>query len=426
MAHEPVLNVAAGDPLSGTVRADGAKNSALKLLSAALLAPGRTTLTNVPEVSDVGIMVAVLEGMGVTARVAGDTVTLDVPEEIEPVAPYELTSKFRAGIIVLGSLLARCRSARVAMPGGDDLGSRKLDMHMRGLGEMGVALETHHGDLVAEAPDLHGASLTLEFPSVGATENLLLAAVGAKGVTEVDNAAREPEIADLCTMLTEMGATVEGIGTATLRVEGGHALRPVTHAVVGDRIECGTYLIAGAIGGGDVAVTDVRPEHLTLLLDKLAQAGCDVDTGDGSVRVRRHGPLRATDVVTLPYPGFATDFQPQMVALLSLAAGTSIVTENVYDARFQYVAELNRLGADVRAEGRHAVIRGVDHLEGAPVHAPDLRAGAALVCAGLVAEGVTRVTGVHHLERGYAHLVEKLRLLGADIEEQGGDAAPPP
>ncbi len=415
MADESVLSVASGPPLLGAVRADGAKNSALKLLAAALLAPGRTTLTNVPEVSDVGIMVAVLQGMGVTAVVEGETVVLDVPEEIAPVAPYELTSKFRAGIVVLGALLARCRRARVAMPGGDDLGSRKLDMHMRGLGEMGVAFETHHGDLVAEAPDMRGASLTLEFPSVGATENLLLAAVGAKGVTEIDNAAREPEIADLATMLTGMGAVIEGTGTSTLRIEGGHPLHAAAHAVVPDRIEAGTYLVAGAIGGGDVTVTDVRPGDLALLLDKLAQAGCEVDAGDDRVRVRRDGPLRATDVVTLPYPGFPTDLQPQMVALLSLASGTSIVTENVYDGRFQYVAELSRLGADVRAEGRHAVVRGVDRLEGAPVNAPDLRAGAALVCAGLVADGVTRITGVHHLDRGYAHLVGKLRSLGADI-----------
>jgi UDP-N-acetylglucosamine 1-carboxyvinyltransferase len=422
MTGEAIV-ITGGKRLEGTVPAGGAKNSALKLLAAALLVPGRTVITNVPDVADVATMLDVLAYMGVAYDRSGDRVTLDVPADIKPSAGYELTSRMRASIVVLGPLLSRCRRGRVAMPGGCNLGQRKLDMHLHGLAEMGVAFHTDHGDLVADAPRLRGTRVCLEFPSVGATENILLAAVGAEGVTEIENAAREPEIADLCAFLTAMGVEIDGVGTPLLRVRGGCELRPVEHRVVPDRIVTGTYLIAAAMTAGDVTVTDTEPTNLDLVLAKLNQAGVQVETGPGQVRVRPgRDRLSAVDVVTLPFPGFATDLQPQIVAMLCLAEGTSIVTENVFDGRFQYVDELNRMGADIQVEGRHAVVRGVAGLQGAPVAAPDLRAGAALVCAALAADGETRVGGVHHVDRGYENLVGKLQRLGAEIERVGPTA----
>lgn len=416
------LVVDGGTPLTGDVRASGAKNSALKLLAAALLAPGRTTITNVPAVSDVATMLLVLEGVGVAVeRPDPGTVHLTVPATLEPVADYELTSKMRASIQVLGPLLARCGSARVSMPGGCNLGARKLDMHLDALEQMGTVFTNDHGDLVATTDGLKGRRICLDFPSMGATENVILAAVAADGDTEIDNAAREPEIEDLCAFLNAMGARIEGAGTPTISIAGGvvDSLGPVTHRTIADRIEVGTYLVAGPVTGGSVTVRDCDPSHLGLFLDTLAAIGVDVETGDDWVRAgAAPRGLRAHDFVTLPYPGFPTDLQPQVVALLGLAEGTSVVTENLFDGRYQYVYELNRMGAHISTDGRHAVVTGVDGYQGAPVVAHDIRAGAAVVCAALAADGQSSITNVHLIDRGYERIVDKLQGLGASIERK--------
>ncbi|MFZ5847073.1 MAG: UDP-N-acetylglucosamine 1-carboxyvinyltransferase [Actinomycetota bacterium] len=406
-------------PLHGTARVGGAKNSALKLMAAALLAPGRTVLSNVPDILDVEVMARLLERLGCTVEVRHDLagrVTIDVPEELSYEAPYDLVRRLRASISVLGPLVARCGRARVALPGGDNIGSRGLDMHITGLEELGARVHIEHGDVVAETPEgLKGANLWLDFPSVGATENLLMAAVLTPGRTVIDNVAREPEIADLCEMLIEMGARIEGVTTSTLSVEGVDRLRPVEHATVPDRIVAGTWAFAAAIAGGDLVVEGGRADHLDITLDKLASAGAQVDAGEGGFRVRVDRRLDSFDVVTLPYPGFPTDLQPFAMALASVSDGTAMITENVFEARFMFAQELARLGADLRTDGHHAVVRGRETLSGAPVVAHDIRAGAALVLAGLAAEGVTEVAETHHIDRGYPQFVETLQGLGADV-----------
>jgi UDP-N-acetylglucosamine 1-carboxyvinyltransferase len=333
-------------------------------------------------------------------------------------APYELVSRMRASIIVLGPLLARFGRARVAMPGGCNIGSRKIDLHLRGLERMGISFEQEHGYLEATGR-LQGAVVSLGFPSVGATENLLMAAVAAHGTTVIDNAAREPEIVDLAQMLVAMGARVEGAGSQTIEVEGVDRFEPVHHAVVPDRIEAGTFAIATVAAGGDVLMAGARAEHLELPLSKLAEAGANItDEGDG-VRVRMDGRPEALDpVVTLPYPGFATDLQPQMLAMLAAASGTSIVAENVFEGRFMFVEELERMGADILTRGNHAVIRGVERLSAAPVRALDIRAGAAMVIAGLTADGATEISDVHFIDRGYERLEDKLTGLGAEVRRE--------
>ncbi len=408
-----------GKPLHGLVKVGGAKNSALKLLPAALLAPGRHVISNVPDVSDIATMVEVLRSMGVDTKTEGSVFTLDVPDEIDPVAPYDLTSRMRASIQILGPLLARCGRAQVAMPGGCNLGSRKLDMHLQALEEMGVEFSTSHGDLVAEAPKLKGGRIVLEFPSVGATENVLLTAMGTDAEIELDNAAREPELADLCEMLVAMGAEIEGVGTPTIRMRGTTTPKPVRQTVVGDRIEAGTYLVAGAITDGQVTVEGVDPLNLELFLQKLAQIGVEIDIGTNWVTASRSDSgLRAADVITLPFPGFPTDLQPQTAALLTFAQGTSVITENIFDGRYQYVNELERMGADIRTDGRHAIVTGPTALQGAPVAAPDIRAGAALVCAALAAPGHSSIANVELIDRGYEHLVAKVQGLGGAIERR--------
>ena len=419
-------------PLTGTVHVGGAKNSALKLMAAALLAPGRTELTNVPDILDVTVMARLLEELGcrVTvehpptrelsdadlARDLSGTVTVEVPDELGHEAPYALVRRLRASISVLGPLVARCHRAKVALPGGDNIGSRGLDMHMTGLAELGAEVRIEHGFVVAEvAGRLHGANLWLDFPSVGATENLLMAAVLAEGRTVIDNAAREPEIADLCEMLVSMGARIEGISSSTLTVDGVatlDTLRPVRHATVPDRIVAGTWAFGTAIAGGDLTVSGGRAEHLDIVLDKLASAGAEVQVVDDGFQVAVDRRLAAFDVVTLPYPGFPTDLQPFAMALASVSEGTAMVTENVFEARFMFAQELARLGADLRTDGHHAIVRGRPRLSGAPVVAHDIRAGAALVLAGLASEGTTTVAQSHHVDRGYPHFVEVLRGLG--------------
>lgn len=400
----------------------GAKNSALKLMAASLLTQGRTVLHNVPDILDVKFMGALLKRMGCeldTSMFDSGTLTIDVPESIHHEADYDLVRRLRASITVLGPLVARCGRAKVALPGGDSIGSRGLGMHVSGLERMGAQIGVEHGFVVAEAPaGLHGASILLDFPSVGATENLLLAATLAHGTTLIDNAAREPEIVDIADMLTKMGAKIGGIGTPTLEVEGPADLSAVEHTVVPDRMVAGTWAIGAVVTGGEVTLRDARADHLDIVLDKLTRAGASVRTGPVSFTVSMEGRPRAVNVVTLPYPGFPTDLQAMMVALAAISEGTSMVTENLFDGRFRFVQELARLGADVRTDGHHAVIRGRPALSGAPVEATDIRAGAGLLLAGLVAEGETLVSGVHHLDRGYPRLVEVLQGLGADVQRE--------
>lgn len=411
------IAVEGGKRLSGTVRVLGAKNAVLKEMVSSLLAPGRHRLSNVPSILDVELMCRVLEHTGCRVEQTGAELSIVAPDALNPEAPIDLVRQMRASIVVLGPLLARCGEARVALPGGDDLGARPIEWHTSGLEQMGASFELVRGELVGRIDGrLKGTEIELPFPSVGATENLLLAAVLAQGETVIVNAAREPEIEDLIAQLTEMGAQIGGGGTSILTVLGVDELKPVVHNVIPDRLEGGTYAVAGAITGGDVTVTGCHPEHLRMELRKLEDTGCGVEYGDGWLRVR--GPERPspTDLATLPFPGFHTDMHPQMVALLSVASGISVVTENLYDARFRYVGELARMGADITIEAQHAIVRGVDHLSGCPVLAPDIRAGAALVLAGLRAEGVTEVGDAAHIDRGYEDLAGRLAALGALVE----------
>ncbi len=414
------LLVTGGARLSGTVRVAGAKNAALKHMAAALLAPGITTLRNVPHILDCVLMGRVLTHLGVRVdwregEVAIDATTIDTVE-----APYELVRQMRASIVVLGPLLGRRRVARVSMPGGDEIGSRPIDLHLTGLRRMGADIRLEHGFVVAEAPrGLHGAAITLDYPSVGATENLMMAAVAARGTTVIDNAAREPEIADTADLLVKMGARIAGAGTSTIEIEGVEGFTPAEHRTVADRIETGTWACAAVATRGDVTIAGCRPDHLELLLSKLADAGARIDLVQDGLRVRQDDRARATDFVTLPYPGVATDFQPILMAALAVADGTSIATENVFESRFLYVDELRRMGADIRTEGHHAVIRGVERLSAAPVRALDIRAGAAMVIAALCADGVTEIADVHHIDRGYADLEAKLSALGAEVRREG-------
>jgi UDP-N-acetylglucosamine 1-carboxyvinyltransferase len=400
------------------VRIGGAKNSALKLMAAALLAEGRTVLRNVPDIADCRTMGEVLERLGAGVERSGRSVTIDATGSLGIETPYELVRRMRASILVLGPLLARGGRARVALPGGCNIGRRRIDLHMRGLERMGTEFSFDHGYLEATTSGLQGAVISLDFPSVGATENLLMAAVAARGTTVIENAAREPEIQDLADLLVAMGGRIDGAGTPTIEIEGVDAFRPVDHAVVPDRIEAGTFAIAAAVTRGDVLLEGARADHMDLVLAKLEETGARISAEDTGVRVAMPERAIAVDLVTLPYPGFPTDLQPPITALLATADGTSIVTENVFESRFMYVDELNRMGADIRTEGHHAVMRGVDRLASAPVRALDLRAGAALILAGLGADGVTEVADVNHVDRGYEDLEAKLTALGAEVSRQ--------
>jgi UDP-N-acetylglucosamine 1-carboxyvinyltransferase len=409
--------VEGGVRLQGTVGVLGAKNAVLKEMVAALLAPGRHRLTNVPAILDVALMRRVLEHTGCHVEQNGHELWVVVPYELRPEAPIELVRQMRASIVVLGPLLARCQVARVALPGGDDLGARPIDMHLNGLEALGADFDLVHGELVGSVDGrFKGTEVELPFPSVGATENLLFAAVLAEGETVIVNAAREPEIEDLIAQLVAMGADITGAGTSLVTIRGVEKLSPTEHHAIPDRLEAGTYAAAAAITSGDVTITGCNPDHLRMELRKLEESGCEVERGNGWLRVK--GPERPApvDFATLPFPGFHTDMQPQMVALLSVATGTSVITENLYDARFRYVGELARMGADITTEAQHALIRGVERLSGCPVLAPDIRAGAALVLAGMRAEGTTEVGEAEHIDRGYEDFPGKLRALGARIE----------
>ena len=408
-------------PLAGTVVVPGAKNSVLKLMATTLLCDGRFELSNVPDIADVRIMGDLLSAIGVEMERAEDNrLVLTNSGQITPVAPYELVERIRASINVLGPLLTRCGHVRLSMPGGDDFGARPIDMHIAGLEAMGATFKFSHGYLEAFADRLSGADIVFDFPSVGATENLLTAAVFARGTTRIDNAAREPEIADLCNFLVRMGAGISGIGTSTLVIEGVEpgSLRPVSHRTVPDRIQAATYLAAAAVAGGELDVVGARPEHMTMLLERFVDMGLEIVETDDGLRVAADGRLRSIDVATLPYPGIATDYKPLIITMLAVADGVGIVTENLYPGRFRSVEELQRLGADVSTSGHHAVVRGVPRLSGAPVRAHDIRAGAAMVVAGLAAEGETLISGVQHIDRGYDDLVGRLREVGAAIERR--------
>ena len=415
---QEIIIVHGNGTLSGDVQVSGAKNSALKLMAAALLGRGETTLHNVPHISDIDIMSEVLRRLGARIERQGHDLVIDTAPVDSCETPYELVSKMRASISVLGPLIGRFGEAHVAMPGGCQIGARKIDMHLVGLEALGVKFEIDHGVLVAHTPNgLHGTHVMLEFPSVGATENLLMASVVAEGTTHIENAACEPEIEDLANMLVSMGAKVNGAGTSTITVEGVplESLHPCEHTTVGDRIEAGTFLAGGALTGGPVTVHGVDPSFLRMAIMKLRAMGCTVETGSDWVRVERTRPLVGTDIQTLPHPGFPTDLQAQFMLLASLAEGTSMITENVFENRFMFAAELMRMGADITLDDHHALVRGVEHLEGAPVSSTDLRAGAALVLAGIIADGETRVHHIEHIDRGYEDYVGKLTSLGADV-----------
>ncbi len=412
------LLVTGGTSLQGSVPIAGAKNSALKLMAAALLADGRSTIHNVPRIQDCVTMVEVLEHLGAGAAWKDGTLVVETSTVQPRETPYELVSRMRASILVLGPLLARFGRARVAMPGGCNIGSRKIDLHVRGLEKMGARFTSEHGYLEARTDGLRGAVITLDFPSVGATENALMAAVAARGTTVIENAAREPELSDLASFLTEMGARIDGVGTPTVEIEGVDVFTPVEHTVIPDRVEAGTFAIATCATGGSVVLEGARGDHMDLVFAKLADAGADVLATEAGMAISMQERPKAVDLVTLPYPGFPTDLQPQMMALLAAAEGTSIVTENVFESRFMFVDELNRMGADIRTEGHHAVIRGVEHLSAAPVRALDIRAGAALVIAALATNRVTEIEDMYHVDRGYQDFESKLTRLGAVVRRE--------
>ena len=408
-------------PLAGVVDVPGAKNSVLKLMVASLYASGEHRLTNVPQISDVDAMASLLGSLGVDAKFTASgshELVLVNSGDVASVAPPDEVGSIRASINLLGPLLACRGHVRLDMPGGDDFGSRPIDMHVAGLSAMGVRFEADATHLEARVDRLHGADVVLDYPSVGATENVMCAAVHAEGVTTITHAAREPEVADLARLLVEMGARIDGIGTDVLRVDGvpRGSLIPRTHAVVNDRIQAATYMAATAVLGGDVVVRGADPAHMTMFLHKLDEMGVSVDVIDEGIRVSIDRRLTNVDVQTLPYPGVATDYKPLMVTMMAVAEGVGVMTENLYPGRFRYVEELSKLGADIRTDGHHAVVHGVERLRGTAVAAPDIRAGAALVVAGLAAEGRTTISGVEHVERGYDDLVGRLSAIGARLE----------
>jgi UDP-N-acetylglucosamine 1-carboxyvinyltransferase len=389
-------------------------------MAAALLAQGKTTIRNVPDIADVGYMSELLTRLGCTIVRTSEAVSIDVPRNPGHKADYDLVRKLRASINVLGPLVARMGMAEVALPGGDAIGSRGLDFHFKGLEALGVKIHSEHGYVIAEAPNgLTGAEIVLDFPSVGATENILTAAVLAKGTTTIDNAAREPDFVDLGEFLISMGAKIEGLGTPTLTIHGVPQLHPTDHVTISDRIVTGTWAFAAAMTRGDITIHGGRATDLEIPLEKLTSAGAIITSTADGIRVRMEGRPKSIDVSTLPYPGFPTDLQPMVISLNAIADGTAIVTENVFEGRFMFVNELIRLGAHISVDGHHAAIRGIEQLSGAPVLATDIRAGAGLVLAGLVSDGVTLVEDSFHIDRGYPHFAEQLQGLGADVTREG-------
>lgn len=412
------FQIVGGSPLVGEVNISGAKNSILKLMAVTLMAPGKYTLRNVPDIADVSMMGELLTSLGCSINhgIEKSEIEIRVPENLAHRADYQYVRKLRASINVLGPLVARLGRAEVALPGGDAIGSRGLDFHTRGLIELGAQTRNEHGYIVASAPKgLSGARIELDFPSVGATENIMTAAALAKGVTTLENAAREPDLVDIGNFLNAMGAKIEGLGTPTLTITGVDALSPVDHTAIPDRIVTGTWAFAAAITQGDIAIRGARPSDLELPLDKLVSAGAVVTSTSDGLRVKMSRRPTSIDISTLPFPGFPTDLQPFAITLNSIADGTALVTENVFEGRFMFVNELLRLGANIRVDGHHASVTGITRLSSAPVVASDIRAGAGLVLAGLVADGITFVEGAYHVDRGYPKFAEQLRALGADV-----------
>ena len=413
------LVIEGGVPLRGEVPISAAKNAALPLLAASLLSEAPVVLDNVPRLADVTTICKLLSRLGSEVERDGGRTVVRTPGLRSVEAPYELVSTMRASVLVLGPLVARAGRARVALPGGCAIGVRPIDLHLKGLERLGAEIQLSQGYVEARATRLRGARIVFDLVTVTGTENLMMAAALAEGTTILENAAREPEIPDLARLLTDMGAKIQGAGTERIEIEGVPALGGARHRIIPDRVEAGTFLVAGAITGGDVTVRDVVPDHLTAILDKLEAAGARLEVGPDRVRIRAAGRPRPTDVVTNPFPGFATDMQAQMMALLGLADGSSVVTETIFDNRFMHAAELRRLGASIEIDGAQAVIRGVEAYQGAPVMATDLRASASLVLGGLAAAGTTEVSRVYHLDRGYEAMEAKLATLGARIRRVG-------
>jgi UDP-N-acetylglucosamine 1-carboxyvinyltransferase len=406
-------------PLRGAVRVHGAKNAVLPIMAACLLTDEPSTITNVPPVTDVLTMIEILRGLGVRASLAGDQLTIHPDGYTGVVAPYELVSRMRASICVLGPLLAKHGKAQVSMPGGCVIGARPVDLHLKGLQALGASVRIEHGYLVASTDGLHGARVHLAGgfgSSVLATDNVMMAASLAEGETIIEHAACEPEVVDLANCLVTMGACIEGQGSPVIRLQGVTRLHGARYRIIPDRIEAGTLMIATAMVGGDVTIEGAHAEHLGAVIDKLTEAGARIEKLEGALRIRSNGSLQAVDVTTLPFPGFPTDLQAQMMALMAVSRGVSLLTEHIYPERFMHVSELGRMGAQITREGTAAVIRGVEQLRGAPVVASDLRASAALMLAGLVAENHTELQGLDHMERGYAGLEEMLTRLGAKIQ----------
>ncbi len=410
--------ITGGNRLSGEVRISGAKNSALPILAATILSDGESVITNLPRVVDVLTMGKLLGILGAKVAHEGNRAVIQSDMIASTEAPYDLVKTMRASVLVLGPLVARCGEAKVSLPGGCAIGSRPVNLHLAGLAKLGAEISIEHGYITAKAKRLRGAHIYCDAPTVTGTENLMMAASLADGVTLLENAAKEPEIVDLAKFLVTRGARIHGAGTDVITIEGVSQLHGGDHDVIPDRIEAGTYLAAGAMTRGEVTVTHCRPRHLEAVLMKLREAGADVQEGEDVVRLVMPGILKGIDVKTLPFPGFPTDMQAQMVALMSLAEGTSVITETVFESRFMHVEELRRMGADIRVEGNRLVVTGRKALTGAPVMASDLRASAGLIVAGLAAEGLTQIQRVYHLDRGYERLEEKLRALGADIQRR--------
>jgi UDP-N-acetylglucosamine 1-carboxyvinyltransferase len=409
--------IVGGSRLEGNVRMSGSKNGALAIMAGALLATGVTILEDTPDIGDISTMVEMLQQLGVYARMDGrNRIEIDATEIKRSEAPYELVKKMRASFCVAGPLLARCGYAKVPMPGGCDIGARPVDFHVKGLQALGAKVNIGHGYVEAEADKLIGSRVYLDFPSAGATQHIMTAACLAEGTTRIENAALEPEVIDLANYLTAMGAKIHGAGTGAIEIEGVKELHGVRYKVIPDRMEVGTYAIAAAITQGDVTLSNLTPDHCTAVFQKLQEAGISIDCASDSVRVSANSRPAAIDVKTMPHPGFPTDMQQPIAGLLAIANGTSVVSENVYERRFRYVAELQRMGAEIVQEGRSAIIKGVPKLTGAEITASDLRAGAALVLAGLAADGRTEISSVEHIDRGYESMVEKLSSLGAQIK----------
>ena len=411
------LVIHGGKPLQGTVRVSGAKNAVLPIIVASMLGTTQSTLTEIPKLADVHTVCDVIASLGVhIEHPERDTLVIDAHELTSTTAPYDLVRRMRASFLVMGPLLARKGRAQISLPGGCSIGARPIDLHLKAFEAMGAVINLENGDIEATAPNgLKGAQIYLDFPSVGATENILMAASMADGKTVLENAAEEPEIVDLATYLNSMGANIRGAGTNVIRIEGVKELHGANHAVIPDRIEAGTFMVGAAMTQGNVFVENAISEHLKPLISKLKEVGAEVQEEIDGIRVIGHEPLRPADIKTLPYPGFPTDMQSQFMALTTICQGTSVVTETVFENRFMHVDEFKRMGAKIRIEGRSAIVEGVPRLKGASVNATDLRAGAALVLAGLVAEGETEVGYLYHIDRGYDNLVLKLQRLGADI-----------